>query len=125
MPTTADPLRIRSVLGHKQWSVPTEFGPDGWYLIRHDYTAAVIVTAAEHDGIEYIHASIATADGKTMPTYEDLVLLYRAVFGTAGYAYQVFAPASEHVNIHPTALHLWGRADGRPCLPEFGSMGTI
>jgi len=43
----------------------------------------------------------------------------------AGYAYQVFAPPSQHVNIHPYALHLWGKVDGSPTLPEFGKYGTI
>lgn len=124
MATTSDPLKIRSVLGHKEWGTPTEFGPDGWYFTRNDRTATVIVTAAEYDGIEYMHASIATVNGETMPSYAELVVLHRAVFGT-GYAYQVFAPPSQHVNIHPTALHLWGRVDGRPVMPEFGSEGTI
>ena len=50
--------------------------------------------------------------------------LHAAVFG-AGYAYQVFAPPSEHVNIHEFALHLWGRLDGRSALPEFGAGGSI
>ena len=49
--------------------------------------------------------------------------MHRAVF--PGYAYQVFAPPESHVNIHGNALHLWGRADGKPILPEFGDMGTI
>ncbi|TQK29408.1 hypothetical protein [Arthrobacter sp. SLBN-53] len=59
-----------------------------------------------------------------MPTYDELGRLHRAAFGD-GYAYQVFAPAAQHVNIHQNALHLWGRADGPPCLPEFGLFGTI
>lgn len=59
-----------------------------------------------------------------MPTYDDLCLLHRAVFKD-GYAYQVFAPPSRHVNIHQYALHLWGRSDGKPVLPEFGCEGTI
>lgn len=60
-----------------------------------------------------------------MPTYDDLVMLHRAVFGLDSYAYQVFAPQRQHVNIHNFALHLWGRADGRAVLPEFGLQGSI
>jgi hypothetical protein len=37
----------------------------------------------------------------------------------------VFAPPSEHVNIHDHALHLWGRLDGARVLPDFGRFGTI
>jgi hypothetical protein len=46
------------------------------------------------------------------------------VFGH-GWSYQVFAPPSQHVNIHEHALHLWGRVDGTNVLPSFGVLGTI
>ena len=78
----------------------------------------------ERPGEEWLHASIARDD--RMPSYADLTALHKAVFG-ARYAYQVFAPPSRHVNIHPNALHLWGRVDdgdGR-ILPDFGTAGTI
>jgi hypothetical protein len=87
---------------------------------------SVIVSQSDMPGEpgEWLHASIARQD--RMPSYADLVALHKAVFG-ARYAYQVFAPPSAHVNIHPTALHLWGRVDdgdGR-LLPDFGQAGTI
>jgi hypothetical protein len=37
----------------------------------------------------------------------------------------MFAPPAEHVNIHERALHLWGRVDGSPVMPNFGVYGTI
>lgn len=85
-------------------------------------TTSVIVSAVLFDDVDYVHASVADQD--QMPTYDDLCLLHRAVFGD-GYAYQVFAPREQHVNIHQYALHLWGRADGALVLPEFRSDGTI
>ena len=42
-----------------------------------------------------------------------------------GFAYQVFAPPTRHVNIHEHALHLWGRVDGKSITPDFGAFGTI
>lgn len=120
-PTDLDPLRMRSVLGRKEWGVPTEFGPAGWRIQRNDGTREILASSAFIDDAEYIHASIA---GTEMPDYEDLALMHRAVFGD-GYAYQVFAPPDQHMNIHATALHLWGRVDGRPTMPEFGRFGTI
>lgn len=112
--------RLRRVLA--DWSVPELFGPDGWMLTNLVKRQTLIITAAPaDDGTEYIHASIA---GDVMPSYDDLVLLHRAAFGDT-YAYQVFTPRARHVNIHQHALHLWGRADGKPVLPEFGSEGTI
>jgi hypothetical protein len=85
----------------------------------------VIVTAFELDDTEWIHASM-TRDNR-VPTYEDLCRLHRAVWGEHGYAYQGFYPPATHVNLHEHALHLWGRADGKPVLPDFGAAfgGTI
>ncbi len=120
--TTVNALQMRKVLGRKNWLPPTPFGPDGWTMLHQNGTASVIVTAAEIDGVEYIHASIA--DQHEMPTYADLCMLHKAVFGD-GYAYQVFAPRAQHVNIHEFALHLWGRADGQSVLPEFSLGGSI
>lgn len=122
MATSIDALRMRRVLGREEWKPPQEHGPDGWITSRYDGTYSVIVTAFDWEGVEYVHASIA--GHPAMPTYDDLTVLHRAVFGD-GYAYQMFVPRSKHVDIHPTALHLWGRRDGKRVLPEFGIEGTI
>ena len=118
-----EPLKIRQRLSRsygQKWTVPVEFGPDGWILRLDD--RSVIVSCAEHDGAEWVHASMARPD--ELPTYNELKWLHAAVFG-AGYAYQVFPPPSDHVNIHEYALHLWGRHDGSAVLPEFGAGGSI
>jgi hypothetical protein len=119
-------LRLRSVLGRKVWGVPRPYGCCGWVLDKGDGAdrlARVIVTG-DHlsDDVNWIHASISYVD--RMPDYDDLKLLHAAVFDT-GWAYQVFAPPSEHVNIHAHALHLFGRADGARVLPDFGRFGSI
>lgn len=116
-----DALRIRRILGRSRWSVPEPF-LHGWVFKNFFENRSVIVSSSEWDGVEWIHASM-TGDG-AVPSYEELVLLHRAVFGD-GYAYQVFTPEDEHVNIHEHALHLWGRLDGKPVLPNFGQFGTI
>jgi hypothetical protein len=123
VPRNLDALTIRRLLGRSNWSTPAPFGPDGWSLKRLDGTGSVIVTVADHDGDQWVHASIARPT--QMPTYSDLKALYAAVFGS-GWAYQVFAPPSDHVNIHQFALHLFGRLDGKPALPDFTEgMGSI
>lgn len=115
MATSIDIMRVRRVMNKGLWKPPEPYGPDGWTMMRRDRSGSVIVTCGTHDGIEVVHASIAYVDHT--PTYDDLKLLWSAVFGDA-YAYMVFPPAEQHVNIHEFALHLWGRADGRPMLPE-------
>jgi hypothetical protein len=116
--TSIDVLRLRHVMGRKQWQVPKPYGPDGWSMVSVDGQWGVIVTCAEQaDGSEWLHASIAGAG--EMPSYEQLAQLHRAVFGAAGWSYQVFAPRAEHISIHDYALHLWGRLDGRGVLPNF------
>lgn len=80
-------------------------------------TRAVIVTCDLYDdGHEWIHASMS--GDRQVPTYEALTLLHQAVFD-GGWSYQVFAPPAEHIDIHPHALHLFGRLDGQPALPDF------
>lgn len=106
---------------------PSAFGPCGVDVRLYSSSAvccgSVIVSQAPHDGAEWVHASIARE--QFMPTYSDLTRLHLAVFGSERYAFQVFAPRAEHVNIHARALHLWGRADGVSPLPAFGKEGTI
>ena len=70
----------------------------------------------------WIHASMVLKGG--VPQYEDLTWMRSVVFGD-GWSYQVFAPPDQHINIHANALHLWGPADGKRRLPDFGKHGTI
>ncbi len=116
-------LAVRKVLGRAEWLPPQPLGRDGWSMVRADGAASVIVSSGVLDGTTWIHASVA-GHREQMPSYLDLVLLHAAVFG-AGYAYQVFAPPARHVNLHQYALHLWGRADGQPVLPDFAIAGSI
>lgn len=123
-----DGLAVRRRLGRDQWGVPQPFGPQGWLIDHRTESARIIVTVAEHgdlpgDAREFVHASISRAE--QIPAYEDLVDLHKAVWGDSGWSYQVFAPATEHVNIHAHALHLWGLLDGSPLLPNFGYLGSI
>lgn len=123
MTTNFDALAIRKALGLADWLPPRPHGPDGWSYLHRREDSSVIVSCAPHDEHEWVHASIAHPD--RMPSYDDLKLLHAAVFGD-GWAYQVFAPPSDHVNIHQHALHLWGRLDGKPALPDFThGLGSI
>lgn len=123
MPTHIDILKARLILGRDRWQRPTEHGPDGWRMLSITGRASVVISCAEFDGVEWIHASMTGPD--RVPTYDEMRLLHRAVWGDGGYAYEIHAPKTQHVNIHEHALHLWGRRDGRPVLPEFGALGTI
>jgi hypothetical protein len=115
------PLAIRRRLGRDRWAAPVESVGGLAYADRNG-DGHVIVSTGWHDGSEWIHASMTRA--AHVPLYEDLCHLRQAVFG-AGWSYQVFAPPTHHINIHPNALHLWGRFDGERALPDFGRYGTI
>lgn len=102
------------------------FGPRGFRfkLKSLDFGwGSIIVSQDDHENFEWIHASLAW--GEDDPTYAELKLLHESVFTKHRFAYQVFAAASEHISIHDHALHLWGRADGKNELPDFGREGTI
>jgi len=119
--------RVRKSWPEVRALLPRQYGPSGVAVTlltaNRVHAGSIIVTQAEHEGADWLHASIAWDDA--MPDYEDLTALKLAVFGPHREAYQVFPPASRHVNIHDYALHLWGRADGRNVLPLFGADGTI
>jgi hypothetical protein len=105
-----------------QWGL---HGPTGWwgqYGHRRPETSVIVTTAPHEGAIEWVHASIAHP--AQVPSYRELSALHRCVFGD-GWAYQVFVQGEKHVDIHPYALHLWGRLDGRNVLPDFGAFGTI
>ena len=116
IPTSFNILNIRRVLGREDWAAPRTFGPDGWTFVNFDGKGTIVITCSPLGGDDWVHASIAHVG--RMPTYADLKLLHRAVFGD-GWAYQVFAPPADHVNLHEHALHLFGRLDGKPVLPDF------
>lgn len=115
MPTTIDALAIRHRLNRSQWRTPRPFG-NGWAFQHRTERLSILVSPDWHDGVDWTHASIAHTD--RLPTYDELKTLHAAVFNT-GWAYQVFAPPADHVNIHSYALHLFGRTDGTPVLPDF------
>lgn len=119
------PQHLRRTFGRDRWEHPRPFGPAGWSMQSRPLGSSVIVSLSDVDenGVEWVHASIAHAD--RMPDYGDLTTLYAAVCRGQGWAYQVFAPSEHHINIHAHALHLWGRSDGEPCLPNFGAEGSI
>lgn len=122
-----DALNVRRVLGRREWSAPVVMEQAGdavtaWGFRSTSGDGSIYVSLGYFDGLTMLHASMTRAD--RVPSYEDLCLLHRAVWGE-GYAYQVFAPAAQHINIHPYALHLWGRVDGKPILPDFGWSGSI
>jgi len=124
MPSTIDALRVRRSLGRDEWGAPEPFGDGGWAFMEKNGPGSLLVTTWPFEKeATYLHASISGGD--QMPSYEALTGLHKAVWGNDGYAYEIFAPDSQHVNLHPYARHLWGRVDGAPVLPEFGRWGTI
>jgi anaerobic selenocysteine-containing dehydrogenase len=123
-----DALKIRARLGRKVWAPPVVWG-EGWQFYANDGRKLFVTwwprsIDTDYDyGCDWIHASISGAMG-TMPRYEDLKLMHAAVFND-GHAYQIFVPPAEHINTTVNVLHLWGRADGQPVLPNFGRFGDI
>lgn len=80
------------------------------------------------DGEVWIHVSACRRTGPKnfgLLTYEEFGRVKQDFIGDQ-WAYQVFAPESDHVNHHPCVLHLWSRLDGKPALPDFTSgIGTL
>lgn len=125
---------VRTILGRHDWNFPRPYGkPDRGYdhagfVLDHLRQRSRIIVSVEDapeeiGGGRWAHASMSHQD--RVPDYEEMCLLHAAVWGSEGWSYEVHAPRAEHVNINETVLHLWGREDGAPVLPDFGFRGTI
>lgn len=75
----------------------------------------------EKDGRRWRHVSASKP--KRVPNYEEMCLVKNIFVGDEVEAYQVGAPKSRHVSIHPNCLHWWAPMDGA-VLPDF-SMGGM
>jgi hypothetical protein len=108
----------------RMWDKPERWGDDAWFITGPHQCIIVSLDQASDPGTDWIHASISYQMRSRMPSYNDLKMLHRAVFGDAP-AYQCFVPEGEHINQTHNVLHLWGKLDGKPALPNFGWLGTI
>lgn len=115
---------IRQRLGNANWMAPEPLGEDSWTIQGPGRRIIISVDLDSEPGTEWIHASVAYKDDWRIPSYSDLKQMHAAVFDS-GHAYQCFVPPGEHINITSNVLHLWGRLDGKPSLPDFGRLGTI
>ncbi len=73
------------------------------------------------DGKPWLHVSYSRKDW--IPSHADTCLI-KADFIGDRYAYAVFPPASQYVNIHEKCLHLWACMEGDDgrMLPEFSAV---
>lgn len=122
-----DILAIRKRLDPVLWRPAKPYGDEGWIIDDVLGTQRIIVSYhGVWDGAEWVHASISNREAdRGLPGWADTSYLHRAVWGEGGWSYEVHPPQANHVNIHPRALHLWGRLDGKPALPDFAPNGTI
>ena len=86
--------RLRRTMGRDLWLAPEPLGP-GWLMRRKNGDGKVILTEDVHDGVGWLHASIAFSE--RIPVYEEIVALKAGAFGQDAYAYMVFPPAEFHV----------------------------
>lgn len=89
---------------------------DGKQYLSDTNLKVIISGAVELDGKKWIHVSLSRKS--RVPTYAEIAIVKRIFIGRDKKAVQVFAPESQHVNIHPYCLHLWHCVDGDP-LPDF------
>jgi hypothetical protein len=103
----------------KGWAIIRPWG-EGFALREIGGGLRVIVDCEMRaDGSPWLHVSYSRKDWT--PTHDDTCKVKAAFIGDR-YAYAVFPPKSEYVNIHAHCLHLWARmeGDGR-VLPEFSA----
>jgi hypothetical protein len=96
---------------------------DGGAYARADGLAVIASVAVEQDGRRWLHVSCSRR--ARLPSWDDLADVKAVFVGRDQYAYQVFAPASKHVNQHAFCLHLWRclDVDVGAVLPDFTQGG--
>lgn len=102
----------------KGWEVIGRWG-DGFTVREKDGGLRVLVDCSfKDDGKPWLHVSYSRKHW--IPSHGDTVKVKEAFIGGDRYAYAVFPPQSQYVNLHPNCLHLWAcmSEDGR-VLPEF------
>lgn len=80
----------------------------------------------KEDGNKWMHVSASTKN--YLPTHYDMQKIKNDFIGEDYYAYSIWPPKSEYVNIHPHTLHLWAIINDMngKILPEFsGKIGDI
>lgn len=105
----------------KGWEVLQAWGEDGFALRERGGGLRVLIDCEEKlDGNRWIHVSFSRKDWT--PNHADTVKVKEAFIGDR-YAYVVYPPKSEYVNIHAHCLHLWSRwgDDNGQVLPEFSA----
>jgi hypothetical protein len=105
--------------------MPLPFHPFRFVELDPDVThrLMVIVTGGvEGDGKRWLHVSMSRPD--ELPSYNDMCMVKEIFIGANKKAMQIFAPASEHVNISQFVLHLWHCIDGDG-LPDFRRAGQL
>lgn len=108
----------------KGWRVIQEWGL-GYALANSTGLRAIVDVSMKADDKFWLHVSVSRV--KTMPRHEDMILAKVAFIGDR-YAYSVYPPRSEYVNIHAYCLHLWALVDDKlgQVLPEFsGDVGGV
>lgn len=127
LPTDAEMRALNDANDSYQWvwSVLPARAPYGWRYVQcsDDGVAAiaangvrVIASGDRFDGERWLHVAVSRPSG--LPSYADLAQVKRTFIGPDRYAYQVFAPDSDHVNLYEV-LHLWSCLDRPRALPDF------
>lgn len=98
----------------------------GFYAYRQAKTGMNVIVSVmrEEDEQRWLHVSLAY---KTrLPSWDDIKMVKSIFIGDNRFAYQVFPPVDQYVNLHPFVLHLWSCVDveAGAVLPDFRGGGN-
>lgn len=92
------------------WSIPG--APSGCFLIPKQNTRkpkffVVATTAEEKLAVGWEHVSVTVIDEKRCPTWEEMCYIKSLFWDDEDCVVQYHPRKSQHVSMHPFALHLW------------------
>lgn len=102
------------------WRILQPWG-SGFALDNYSGLRVLVDCSMKSDGHWWVHVSASRKDWT--PNHADMLAVKRVFLGDR-YAYAVWPPESEYVNIHKHCLHLWSRVDAvnGKVLPEFSDV---
>ena len=99
-------------------------GCNGAFVLRSPIPGRRVFAIAS-DGMGWEHVSVTVQDGakKRMPTWEEMSHVKGVFWEDEDVVVQFHPAKSQHVNFHPTCLHLWRRSGQNLETPPVETIG--
>lgn len=95
--------KLDRILSHRAVQViDTDFADGAAFFFKTDKSVLSVIVSW-NNGWDHVSVSLPNRT----PRYEEMKAIKRLCFEPHEWAFELHAPVSNHINIHPNCLHLW------------------